>query len=562
MFANEDKNASIKFLFVGSETLFSKIKFSLKDIYQLDYCYSIEKVKHRLLKEDIQILIIELSFFTENNNISWETFLNHEVLCLNLAIVNGNYSFTLVDLINSGLINGFISQNKLQEKLNSTIEKLLLQKMKRKSEQDSVINLHNLYHQMNFLHEISQKISEKKPLPELFMEIMESSKLIMNAEASSLLLFNEYDQKLYFHTVTGDKNKLVSQYSIELGTGIAGWVAQNMESVVIEDCYMDARFNPEVDKNTYFRTKSMICVPLIRKNKLLGVMQVINKKSGQAFQESDLTVFETLALQCAIAIENARLIEIEINQESLEREMKIAKKIQEKLLPETLPEYADIQVAATLVPAKQVGGDFYNIVNLNSQQSFFCIADVTGKSVPAALIVSTIYSCLQTYLTLNKSHFNIIEFVESLNKIFLVSSKTNKYATFWCGLYNHETRVLSTVNAGHNYPFLYRFEKKDIYELKIGGLILGFLDEPYFKEDIQLNDNDILVFYTDGVVEALNEVKEMYGEERFENLIANNNNLNAEELLLKIQTDVAKHVGDAAQYDDFTCVVLRVLKKN
>ncbi len=423
----------------------------------------------------------------------------------------------------------------------------------------TIDDLQFMIDRMNFLHTVSQKISEIKSLPELLDDILENSKLVVDAEASSLLLFDPEEGKLHFQVATGDKGTLVKKYSVDMGAGIAGWVAQHQQSVLIEDCYNDARFNPDYDKKSNFKTRSMICVPLIRKNNLLGVIEVINKKGGGIFDERDLTIFETLASQCAIAIENARLIEIQIETEALERELETARAIQQKLLPAKLPEYADIQIAARLIPAKQVGGDYYDILKINENETLLLVADVAGKGIPAALIVSTVYSCLQTFLKLDHNSFNLMTFVDGLNKVLIESTTPEKFVSFWVGLYNHQNQVLTSVNAGHNPPYLFHKTKAEPAELNAGGLFLGIMNQNFQKEEIELAPGDVLVFYTDGVTEAWNEKEEEYEELRLIKLVNANVENSAGEILNAIEKDVNRHVGNAQQSDDFTCAVLRVI---
>lgn len=422
-----------------------------------------------------------------------------------------------------------------------------------------VDDLKIMVHRLNFLHTISQKISEKKPLPKLLNEIMENSKLVMNAEASSLLLFEPDDNKLYFQVATGDKGKLIKKYSVDLGVGIAGWVAKHKKSLLIEDCYNDPRFSPGYDKKSNFRTKSMLCVPLIRKKQLLGVIQVINKEGGGVFDERDLTVFETLASQCAIAIENAKLIEIQVESEALERELQTARDIQQKLLPSSLPDYDDLQVAAKLIPAKHVGGDYYNVIKINDNQSLFFVADVTGKGIPAALIVSTIYSCLHTYLKLNQNKFDLMTLVSGMNKVLIESTTMDKFASCWFGLYYHDSKQLISVNAGHNPPYIFGSRKQEPRELKRGGLFLGGFDVPYENEEIQLHTGDILVFFTDGITEAWNVKEEEYEEYRLVHVVTEHKQESAMGILSEIEKDVKRHVGRAQQSDDFTCAVVKIL---
>ena len=230
--------------------------------------------------------------------------------------------------------------------------------------ENKLSEMQELIEEMNYVYKISHSISENKPLDVLLKEIMESCKVLMKAEASSLMIYDEKENNLVFRVATGEKGEIVKQISIELGEGIAGWVAENREPLLIEDCYKDPRFNPEFDKKSNFRTKSMLCVPLIHREKLVGVIQVINKKNNKPFTERDLNVFNILASQCAISIENAKLVTFQIQQEALNREIKIARDIQQNLLPSKLPEISGIDIFAALIPAKQVGGDYYNIYKI------------------------------------------------------------------------------------------------------------------------------------------------------------------------------------------------------
>ncbi|OVE78678.1 hypothetical protein BVY01_04775 [bacterium I07] len=419
-------------------------------------------------------------------------------------------------------------------------------------------DLKKMVDDLNFLHQISQKISENKPLPKLLMEIMESSKLLMDAEASSLLLYEPADKKLYFHVATGQKGKLFKKFSVDLGQGIAGWVAKHKKPLLIEDCYQDSRFSPDYDKKSNFRTKSMICVPMVRKRKLLGVIQVINKRGRDAFDQHDLTLFETLASQCAIAIENQKLIRKQVEAEALERELDTARDIQQTLLPDVLPEYEDIEVAALLIPANQVGGDYYNIVKIGKDHTLLFVADVAGKGIPAALVVSTIDSCLSSYLKLNLGTFDLMTLVTGMNKVLMESTTSTKFATCWFGLYEHKTGKILSINAGHNPPVLFKKSQPEPVELNTGGLFLGSLEVPYQTETIQLDPADVLVFYSDGITEAWDTKKVMYRKAGLIKSVSRCFNESATDILAAIAADVTNHVGRAEQSDDITCGVLKV----
>ena len=530
-----------------------------KEYYTLFSAATVNECMEILKKNDIHLIMIDQKI-PENSGIEFIETISTEYpgTIILLTGLSDNVD-VLIGAINSGDITRFITKPWDKNALKKTIEDSLIMYVKRQADELLVKDLQNIIEEMKFLYKITQKLSEKKSLPRLLHEIMESSKLLMNAEASSLLLYDPDDKKLYFQVATGEKGKLVKKFSMDLGVGIAGWVAKNKKPLLIEDCYKDSRFNPEYDKKSRFRTKSMICVPLIRKNKLLGVIEVINKRKGGKFDERDLTIFETLASQCAIAIENNRLIERQIEAEALERELETAREIQQKLLPSSLPEYEDIQIAAQLIPAKQVGGDYYNILKIDENQSLFFIADVTGKGIPAALIVSTIYSCLTSYLKLNRDQFDLMTLVIGMNKVLLESTTSTKFATSWFGLYSHDTKKLISVNAGHNPPYIFRHGNKDPLSLCTGGLFLGGLDGPYQSEEIQLKREDVLVFFTDGVTEAWNTKEVDYGEDRLIHVIFEQVKQSAENILSEIENDVKKHVGKAQQSDDFTCAIVKIL---
>jgi sigma-B regulation protein RsbU (phosphoserine phosphatase) len=415
-----------------------------------------------------------------------------------------------------------------------------------------------IFEEMKFLHQISLKLSEKMPLARLLYEIMENSKLVVEAEASSLLLYEPGEKKLYFQAVTGDKADIVKKFSLKLGQGIAGWVAKHKQPLLIEDCYQDPRFNQDFDRSTNFRTRSMICVPLLRNNKLLGVVQVINKKGKDSFSQRDLIIFETLASQCAIAIENARLVEAQVASEALKNELEKAREIQQQLLPAVLPDYQDLDVAAKLAPAEHVGGDYYNVIRLDAERSLFMVADVTGKGIPAALLVSTVHSALLTYLKMHLSKINLLKLVSALNRVLIDCTGGSRFVTCWFGLYHHSTRTLTSVNAGHNFPYLFSKETSSPRKLTEGGLFLGIMDRPYTSETIQLYPDDMVVFYSDGVTEAENTRKELFGEPRLIETVASIQTTSAQTVLNTIMQDIKKHVGRAKPSDDITCGIIRV----
>lgn len=426
---------------------------------------------------------------------------------------------------------------------------------------NDINEMQEMVKELNYLHLVSQRISEKKDHDELLCEIMESCKEVMNAEASSLLIYNEAENNLSFQIATGAKGEAIKNIVTKMGEGIAGWVAENRTPLLIEDCYLDPRFNKQADIQSNFRTKSMICVPMIRKDKLIGVIQVINKKGNQnIFTQRDLNIFNILASQCAISIENERLIEIQIQQRALERELKTAREIQLNLLPAEIPHFNDLDVSFQLCSAKQVGGDYFNVYKVNDHQTLFFICDVSGKSISAALVVSTICSCILTYFKMIRddcNEFDLIELVKSLNKVLIESTTDEKFATAWFGLYDHNLRKITSVNAGHTMTYVFN-ENGEMVNLEKGGLMLGSIDMNYECEIIDLKKGDVVLCYTDGIPEAMDENKNFYTDERLVEFMKKNVNVKSNEILQGIFADVKDFVKGYEQSDDITCGVIKV----
>jgi sigma-B regulation protein RsbU (phosphoserine phosphatase) len=410
---------------------------------------------------------------------------------------------------------------------------------------------------INFFQKTSQRIMEKKPLDDLLNDILESSKKLIPSEASTLFLFDRESNSLYFHIATGSSGKKIESEFLQMGRGIAGWVAENRQGVKIDNCYEDKRFDRSYDDKTGFLTKNMMCVPMMIKDDLIGVLQLINRIDKEFYTSQDVEFFNALASECAVAIENARLVDVEVKNEQIKYELATAHNIQKKLLPSRLPEFDDIDIAVDLIPAKEVGGDYYNIFKVNDDLTLFFVCDVSGKSVPAALIAATIYSFAETYFIINKEKFSLVDFVTSLNKFLILSTTPDRFATAWFGLYDHRQNCIESINAGHTVTYHYNSISGKITEMKVGGLFLGCFEMPYTSETVNLQANDLIFFFTDGISEAMNENEEEFGEENIIKLILQNCSLQPKELIKCFLDEIAKFRNKTPQSDDITLGIIK-----
>jgi len=290
-----------------------------------------------------------------------------------------------------------------------------------------------------------------------------------------------------------------------------------------------------------------------RKIAVIGVGQRANEKS---LTESDYNFLKSLANLAVNSIQRTFLLEERIEKERMEEELLLAKSIQNRLLPDPIPDVKGLDLSAITVSSYQVGGDYFDVAETPDGNHIFAIADVTGKGFPAALLMANLQSMLHILLPFD---ITLTLATERINNLIHQNTPADKFITFFWGKYHHETRVLKYVNAGHNPPLLLKHDSDDFIELSEGGLLLGAMESmmPYESKDITLEPGDIVVCFTDGVNEAQSgEMTEEFGMERFKNVILNSRNARAAEISDKIISAVTEFAG-GHQFDDVTLMVFK-----
>lgn len=288
------------------------------------------------------------------------------------------------------------------------------------------------------------------------------------------------------------------------------------------------------------------------KTAVVGVSKKANKED---LTRPDFNFLQSLGNLAILSIQKTLFLEERIEKEKLEEEINIAKKIQKGLFPETLPNIPNLDLAAKNIPSQQVGGDYYDIVETPDKNFITAIGDVTGKGIPAALLMANLQSMLHVLLPVD---ITLGEATGRINNLIYENTPSDKFITFFWAKYFHEESRLKYINAGHNPPLLLRKTRNDFEELSEGGLILGAMPSftPYAETDITLNKGDIVVMYTDGVTETFNRNGEEYGEDKLQQLILESRTQSAGELLDAIVQDVRNfNAGKLA--DDLTLIVIR-----
>jgi serine phosphatase RsbU (regulator of sigma subunit) len=307
-----------------------------------------------------------------------------------------------------------------------------------------------------------------------------------------------------------------------------------------------------------------LAVALRTRSEILGVL-LLGKGQRASFSAHERRVLRACADQFALMIENARLTDRVVEQETLRRDIALASDVQRRLLPEAPPraEFADF--AAISLPARRIGGDYYDFVELRDREIGIALADVSGKGVAAALIMSVVQASLR--IIASEGGIAPPRLLARMNEFVYRSTPASKYATFFYAQLDEQCRQLRYVNAGHNPPYLLRAGQgsvvgsapPEIEELSAGGTVVGMFPEMEYEEaTVALCPGDVLLVFTDGVPEAHNPANEEFGEERLQQLLRQTAHLPANEIRARISAEMKNWMRDAEQYDDLTFIVMKV----
>jgi sigma-B regulation protein RsbU (phosphoserine phosphatase) len=404
------------------------------------------------------------------------------------------------------------------------------------------------------LVEVSALINGITESAELMPAILDVARRVMKAEAASLFLVDANgDLDMVFASgIDGTHGPPATKLIVPRGRGVSGWVLEHGQPQLVRDAYEDPRFYREADKQTGFRTRSILCVPLLRHGKEIGVLQVLNSIGRASFDEADLAAFEAYGNMAATAIDKLRAIDRRHEQQRIQQELAIARDIQASFLPQRLPAHAGIGFAATYRPARHVGGDFYDVIELGPGRYFFVIGDVSGKGMPAALLMAQALSTLRLILNPRLSPATALA---RWNDMLCGTTIRGMFITALLGRIDAATREVELASAGHCHPLLVRAGQ--VTEVAVpGGPPLGILPERTMRaKSLTLGPGEWLVHYTDGLVESFNEAREPLDRAGVERLLAPAFT-HEKEVVAALEAGEAAHRGAADPHDDLTLLVL------
>ncbi|MCA2004430.1 MAG: SpoIIE family protein phosphatase [Ignavibacterium sp.] len=298
-----------------------------------------------------------------------------------------------------------------------------------------------------------------------------------------------------------------------------------------------------------------LIVPMQIQGKVKGLIILGKRVNNMEYSDYDIEFIYSVGSLAIISLENRRLFKEALEKQKLEEELEFAREIQQNLLPSQIPETSNFDIAAINLPSKQVGGDYFDIIKVDEGKYIIAIADVSGKGIPASLLMANMQAFLQV---ISKQKIDIATATGLINDLITSNTSDGRFITFFWALLDDNEKKLTYVNAGHNPPILIR--DNQIIRLSEGGIILGVMKTimPYNSNSIQLQSGDKIIMFTDGVSEAMNPYSEEFSENRLEQLALTTSNYPSGETLQKIKTEIEQFAQGAPQSDDLTMMIIRV----
>jgi phosphoserine phosphatase RsbU/P len=372
---------------------------------------------------------------------------------------------------------------------------------------------------------------------------------LVGADRCSIWLIDSRANQLWTKVAHG-----VDELRIPIGEGVIGACVAENRPIVVNHAARDPRFHGKVDEKTGYETRSLLAIPLSGSSgNVIGALQVLNKPGG--FHAQDVNLLGLAAAYSASAIEAQWLRQQMEASRILQRELEIARGVQERLFPQQLPVCRGLDLAAVCRPARAVGGDYFDFISVPGGALLFTLGDVSGKGIAAAVLMASIQASIRSQVL--RPPESLAALVGDFNRAVFSLSTLDKYSTLFCGLLNPETRQLTYVNAAQVPPVVVR-ATGEIERLETGGTAVGmFPASRYRQATVILEPGDAVVCFSDGISEAANVHDEMWDEAQYLALLQRGAHLDARGIVDALVAGADAFAGEAEQADDMTVVVLK-----
>jgi phosphoserine phosphatase len=397
---------------------------------------------------------------------------------------------------------------------------------------------------------VTTKLAAPFDLMTMLAEVVSAAKQVLHADRGSVWLYDPAADQLVLEIATG-----IAPVRISASAGIAGACARERRIINVPDCYADARFNPEVDRRSGYRTRCMLTLPLVdHKDVLVGVMQVLNKENG-VFDENDEALATVLAAQCAVALQRVRMTESLIEGERMRQELEMAREVQVSTLPASMPEISGYDLAGLSRPAQQTGGDTFDLSRAD-QGLLIVLGDATGHGIAPALSVTQMQAMLRIAFRLGA---DLETAFKQVNNQLADTLAQDRFITAFIGFLDPSTHRIRFHSGGQGPILHYRAASRTSERYKPTSFPLGAMPVSQLRAAVTLEmlPGDILVLLSDGIYEYQGRSGEQFGEERVEDLLAAHGEKPMRTLLDILVSAVDSFAQGAVQEDDMTAVLVK-----
>jgi sigma-B regulation protein RsbU (phosphoserine phosphatase) len=410
------------------------------------------------------------------------------------------------------------------------------------------------------LYRLSQTFNSSLDLDEVLNRVMDEVIAATRAERGFVML-READEQLVFRVARGMDQETIDEPQFQVSRSVVQRAAQQGQPILTSDAQVDDRFSMRQSVSS-LGLRSILCVPLKIKDQVLGVVYVDNRLKAGLFTQGHLDLLTSIASSAAIAIENARLYQVAVEKGRLERELQMAHQVQASLLPRETPQIPGWEFVARWQPAREMSGDYYDFILAQGPEPAkglgLVIADVTDKGMPAALFMAVTRSIVRASVARAPSP---AVGIAHANRLICADSTRGMFVTLFYALLNPASGEFTYVNAGHNPPLLCRADRDQLTKLTLTGMPLGVLaDTPFEERTLHLNPGDWILFYTDGVTDAINAYEQEFGMERLEHVLLEHRHASAMEIMAALEGAIHDFTGPTAPFDDIAMMVIKCLK--
>jgi sigma-B regulation protein RsbU (phosphoserine phosphatase) len=406
--------------------------------------------------------------------------------------------------------------------------------------------------ELTAVYTVTMMLSESRDLNRVLQRTVELVCELMGVKAASIRLLDQESDELVIRAVHNLSAEYLSKGKIRLSQAEIDRIALSPKGYeYVRNMAADPRilFPQEAVREGIV---SMLSIGMRYKSRPVGVLRLYTQQE-QPFSQSQIDVLKAVAAQSAAAIENARLLADTAEAEALEKQVMMARDVQQRMMPHSPPAIAGIEFASIYVPCFELGGDFYDFIPLPDNNLGLAVADVSGKGVPASLIMASVRSSLRAHVDFI---YYLYEVLQRINTMLFRDTRTGEFVTLFYGVLNTTTRRFTYCNAGHPPGLLLRDGK--LLELGSDNMVLGVDPaERYTQSVIDLQSNDVLLLYTDGLPDAMNFQQQSYGRERLINAFMGGGET-AEEVVQNVLWDMRKFVGLTKRTDDVTMIAVKV----